>query len=94
MRVTCYTVKNKAHGDAQEYARKWHNVLVDDKTLEKFINDFKQEIVRINETHKRCNDIELYIHSYHAGSLQVSIYENFYIHINEVNRKELTPNAS
>jgi hypothetical protein len=91
IQIYCYSCKNKANEEAQKYARQFDNVLVDSYTLENLIKNFKQEIVRINETYKRCNDLVLDIYQFELEySLRIALSGNFNLTITRVEREDLS----
>lgn len=78
-----YSVKNKAHKEIQDYARKVdYTLLLTDEEKKIFKSDFKKFVDDVNVRNKRCLDIEL--DSYKFQNYSLSVDGNFYMSIYEI----------
>lgn len=88
--ITGYQTKNKAHAEVQAFAWEYNNCLADDHNLYVLFDALEKKIREINEKYPRCKPIDWKLSSHTKDSQRVEVESNFYMHITEVKRFELT----
>lgn len=71
-----WTAKNKLQAAAKEVARKMDGILINENKQIEFINQFKEEILRINNKFYKCKPMVLHNHPCHSNSKEHFIYIN------------------
>lgn len=90
MEITCYSTKNKAHEELQEFARRYHHCLVNEPSLKQIKARFEEKMNQVNAAHPRCRNIELsgWKHQY---TQTIAIEGNFILSVKEIKRTENKP---
>jgi hypothetical protein len=73
VRTRDYSTRNKLQKAAWEYLKEQNRtVYFDGEAVKTAINDFRNQIVRLNNEHYRCSGLEL--HSFESGEDDITVY--------------------
>ena len=90
MELTSYSPKNRAHEELQEFFRAFNDCLIDDENLEDFKRSAQHMTELVNQSHPRCQNINLQVNYFTENSQSISVEGNFQLKITKVKRVELS----